>query len=283
MGLLDGKVAVVTGAGRGVGRAHAMYLAAAGAKVVVNDLGGERDGSGKDTKCADEVVEEIKKAGGEAVPNYDNVAEMAGGAAIVKTAVDAFGRLDIAVNNAGILRDKTLMKMEEAMWDAVMAVHVKGTFIVSQAAAKQMVEQGEGGRIINTSSTSGLIGNFGQSNYGAAKAGIMGFTRVLAIELKRKDITVNAIAPNAWTRMTDDLGFDGMKAMLPEHNSPIVVYLASDLSADITGKAFIIYGNRITEFQCHVTPGAVKEDGEWTAMEIASRIDEIMKLELPAS
>lgn len=276
MGLLDGKVAIVTGAGRGIGRAHALYLAKAGAKVVVNDLGAERDGSGGDQKCADTVVDEIKAAGGEAAPNYDTVTEMDSAKNIIKSAVDAFGRLDILVNNAGILRDKSILKMDEAMWDTVISVHLKGTFTVSQAGAQQMVDQGEGGRIINTSSTSGLLGNFGQSNYGAAKAGIMGFTRVLAIELARKNITVNAIAPNAWTRMTDDLGIPQLQEMKPEHNSPIIVYLASDLSADITGKAFIVYGNRICEFHCHVTPGAEKKDGEWSATDIAAAMDKIL-------
>jgi len=185
MGLFDGKVAIVTGAGGGLGRAYALQLAAGGAKVVVNDLGGARDGSGAGSAMADQVVAEIVEAGGEAVANYDSVAAVEGGESIVKTAIDAFGRLDILINNAGILRDKTLMKMDEGMWDLVMAVHMKGAYAVTKPAIAQMRAQGEGGKVLNTSSYAGLIGNIGQANYGAAKAGIAGFTRVLGLELRR--------------------------------------------------------------------------------------------------
>ncbi len=260
MGLLDGKVAVVTGAGGGIGRAHALAFAKEGAKVIVNDLGGARDGSGGGSQMADDVVAEIKAAGGEAAANYASVSTLEGAQAIVQSAVDAFGRIDILVNNAGILRDKSLLKMEEAMWDAVIAVHLKGTFAVSQAAARKMVEQGQGGRIINTSSTSGLIGQFGQANYGSAKAGIAGFTRVAAIELMKSSITVNAIVPIAFTRMTADLGMVP-EELSPEKISPMVVYLASDLAAGVTGRIFGIQGNFLREYKMAMTDGVNKDEG----------------------
>jgi NAD(P)-dependent dehydrogenase (short-subunit alcohol dehydrogenase family) len=174
MGLLDGKVVVITGAGGGLGREHALAMAKEGGKIVVNDLGGARDGTGAGTAMADGVVEEIKAAGGEAVASYDSVATVKGANGILQTAIDAFGQLDVCVNNAGILRDKTLSKMDEEMWDIVIAVHLRGTYCVSRAAFNHMKEKGSGGVIINTSSTSGLNGNFGQCNYGAAKAGIAG-------------------------------------------------------------------------------------------------------------
>jgi len=190
----DGRVAVVTGAGAGIGREYALELAKRGAKVVVNDLGGARDGSGSGTSAADAVVEEIKNAGGEAVANYDNVATMDGGESIVKTAVDAFGKVDILVNNAGILRDKSFLKMSEAEWDAVIGVHLKGAFCVTQPAVKVMKENNYG-RVIFTSSTSGLYGNFGQTNYGAAKLGVVGIMNTLKLEVAKYDIKVNTIAP----------------------------------------------------------------------------------------
>ena len=274
MGLLDGKVAVVTGAGGGIGRAHALAFAKEGARVIVNDLGGARDGSGGGSQMADSVVAEIQAAGGEAAANYDSVATLEGAQAIVQSAVDAFGRIDILVNNAGILRDKSLLKMEEAMWDTVIAVHLKGTFAAAQAAARKMVEQGQGGRIINTSSTSGLIGQFGQANYGAAKAGIAGFTRVAAIELAKQRITVNAIVPIAFTRMTADLGMIP-EELSPEKISPMAVFLASDLAAGITGRIFGIQGNLLREYKMAISDGVEKPEGMWTAQEIAGRFDEI--------
>ena len=205
MALLTGKVALVTGAGGGLGRCHALALAKEGAKLVVNDLGGSRDGSGAAHSMADKVVDEIKALGAQAVANYDNVASVAGGEAIVKSALDAFGQLDICVNNAGILRDKTLAKLTEDFWDPVVDVHLKGTYCVSRPAFNHMKERGQGGVIINTSSTSGLNGNFGQSNYGAAKAGIWGFSRCLALEGQRSAIRVYILAPVALTRLTEDL------------------------------------------------------------------------------
>jgi len=278
MGLLDGKVAIVTGSGGGIGRDHALALAKEGAKVVINDVGGDRSGSGEGTKMADTVADEIKALGGAAAANYDSVSTTEGGKAIVQTAIDAFGRLDILVNNAGILRDKTLLKMDEAMWDSVIAVHLKGTFACTQPAAQFMKDQGEGGRIINTSSTSGLLGNFGQANYGAAKAGIAGFTRVCAIEFAKHGITVNALVPVAKTRMTEDLpAFAAMEEgqLDPAHISPVMTFLASDLGKDITGKFFLIRGPQVSLMEVKTTEGIAKE-GMWTAQEIADNIDNIM-------
>ncbi|MBI5115088.1 SDR family NAD(P)-dependent oxidoreductase [Candidatus Poribacteria bacterium] len=278
MGLLDGKVAIVTGSGGGIGRCHALALAKEGAKVVVNDVGGDRSGTGAAKSMADKVVDEIEALGGQAVANYDSVSSMEGGKNIVKTAVDKFGRLDILVNNAGILRDKTLLKMEENMWDAVIAVHLKGTFACTQPAAAFMKDQGQGGRIINTSSTSGLLGNFGQSNYGAAKAGIAGFTRVCALELAKSGITVNALVPVAKTRMTEDLPFFANLTegeLDPAHISPVLVFLASDLAKDVTGKFFLIRGPHISMLEVKNNEG-LKKDGMWTPQEIARDIDKIM-------
>ncbi|MCX5770847.1 MAG: SDR family NAD(P)-dependent oxidoreductase [Candidatus Hydrogenedentes bacterium] len=279
MSLLDGKVAIVTGAGGGLGRCHALALAKEGAKVVVNDLGGARDGSGSGKAPADKVVEEIKAGGGNAVANYDSVGTMAGANNIVAAAINAFGRVDILINNAGILRDKTLLKMEEGWWDIVINVHLKGTFAVTQAAARQMAEQvtngtATGGRIINTSSIAGLVGNFGQSNYGAAKAGIAGFTRVTALELAKFKITVNCIVPLAKTRLTEDIAMipDSMR---PEQVSPLVVFLASDLAAGITGKLFAIQGREMREFKYKMTDGATAAGDLWTPQEIANRFNEI--------
>ena len=277
MGMLDGKVAIVTGSGGGIGKCHALALAKEGAKVVVNDVGGDRSGAGEGTKMADTVVDEIKAAGGEAAANYDSVATMEGGKAIIQTAIDAFGRLDILVNNAGILRDKTLLKMDEAMWDGVIAVHLKGTFACTQPAAQFMKEQGEGGRIINTSSTSGLLGNFGQSNYGAAKAGIAGFTRVCALEFAKHGITVNGLVPVAKTRMTEDLpAFSALEegALDPAHIAPVMVFLASDLGKDITGKFFLVRGPHLAMMEVKTTDG-VEKDGLWTPQEIADSMDKI--------
>ena len=278
MGLLDGKIAVVTGSGGGIGREHALALAKEGAALVVNDLGGARDGTGAGHSMADEVVAEIKAVGGEAVANYDSVATVEGANNIVKTALDAFDKLDIVVNNAGILRDKSFAKMDEEMWDIVISVHLRGTYCVSHAAYNHMKERGDGGVIINTSSTSGLNGNFGQCNYGAAKAGIAGLTRCLAIEGKKYGVRAFILAPIALTRLTDDLpGFDDEKLkvrMSPAVISPLVVYLASDLSKDQTGKTFFVGGGRIAEMKVVTCDGLTKEEegGLWTPEEIASKM-----------
>jgi len=280
MGLLDGKVAIVTGAGGGIGRAHARLFAKEGAKVVVNDLGGPRDGSGKDTGPAQQVTQEIQREGGTATANTDNVATVEGATALVKAAVDAYGRVDILVNNAGILRDKSFLKMDEGMWDAVVAVHLKGTFLCSQVFAKQVVAQGGGGRVVNTTSVSGMLGNFGQANYSAAKAGIYGLTRTMSIELQKHRITVNAIAPIAKTRMTEDLPmFQGVDTLTAEHIAPAALFLASDLCADRTGHVLAVAGARVYAFKVVETPGRFKEtdNGVWTAQEIADAWDGIVK------
>lgn len=278
MGLLDGKVAVVTGAGGGIGKFHALALSKEGAKVIVNDLGGTRDGSGSGTSMADAVVKEIKANGGDAVANYDSVATIEGGKRIIQTAIDKFGKIDILVNNAGILRDKTVLKMTEDMWDIVLAVHLKGTFACTQPAASYMKENGIKGRIINTTSVAGLIGNFGQANYGSAKAGIYGFTRVVALELQKYGITVNAVAPVALTRLTEDLAmFQGVGDTLdPAFISPVVVYLASDLAQDITGKIIGVQGRLINAYTMRITDGISKSDGMWTPQEIAQNIKKIV-------
>ncbi|MGI9592382.1 MAG: SDR family NAD(P)-dependent oxidoreductase [Myxococcota bacterium] len=278
MGLLDGKVAIVTGAGGGIGREHALALAKAGAAVVVNDLGGARDGSGSGQNMADVVVEEIRKGGGEAAASYDSVATVEGGQSILKAALDAFDKVDIVVNNAGILRDKSFANTSEDMWDIVVAVHLKGTYCVTHAVYNHMKERGEGGVIINTSSTSGLNGNFGQCNYGAAKAGIAGLSRCLAIEGVKYGIRVFILAPVALTRLTDDLpGFDAeeMKVrMNPGLVSPLVTYLASDLSKEHTGKTFFVGGGRIAEMKVVTHTGITKTDdgGLWTPEEIAAEM-----------
>lgn len=274
MGLLDGKVIVITGAGGGIGRTHALAMAKEGAAMVINDLGGSRDGSGSGTAMADVVVDEIKAAGGEAVANYDNVATVEGGQGILKSALDAFGQVDGLVNNAGILRDKSFAKTTEDLWDPVIAVHLKGTYCVTHAIYNQMKESGNGGVIINTSSTSGLNGNFGQCNYGAAKAGIAGFTRCLALEGQRYGVRAFVLAPVAFTRLTEDLpGFDDeMKQKLaPDLVSPLLTYLVSDLSAEKNGLTFYCGGGRIAEMKVITTEGVTKADdgGLWTPQEIA--------------
>jgi NAD(P)-dependent dehydrogenase (short-subunit alcohol dehydrogenase family) len=270
MGLLDGKVAIVTGAGGGLGREHALLLASEGAALVVNDLGGDRAGGGKGSSMADKVVDEIKAAGGEAVANYDSVATVEGGANILKSAVDAFGKADILVNNAGILRDKTLVKTEEQDWDIVISVHLKGTYCTTRPFFSYLKDRGEGGVIINTSSTSGLIGNFGQTNYGAAKAGIAGFTRCLALEGKKYNIRVWGLVPVAVTRMTEDLqGMGAMKDRLaPGIVSPAVLYMASSLSGDKTGKFLFSGGGRVREMKVVMSKG-VNLGNKLTAQAIA--------------
>jgi NAD(P)-dependent dehydrogenase (short-subunit alcohol dehydrogenase family) len=280
MGLLDGKVAIVTGAGGGIGRSHALALAREGARIVVNDVGGTRDGTGEGHSMADAVVAEVKGAGGEAVASFDSVSTAEGAGAIVDAGIKAFGRVDILVNNAGILRDKSFLKMDEPMWDSVIAVHLKGTFLCSQAFAKQVVARGGGGRIVNTTSVSGMLGNFGQANYAAAKAGIYGLTRTCAIELQKHRVTVNAIAPIAKTRMTEDLPlFQGAESLSPEHISPAVVFLASDLCGDRTGHVVAVAGARLYAFKVVETAGKFKETegGVWSPHEIADNWDAILR------
>lgn len=275
MGLLDGKVVVITGAGGGIGREHATAMAKEGAAIVVNDLGGARDGTGGGSAMADQVADEIKGLGGEAVANYDNVASVEGGEGILKTALDTFGKVDCVVNNAGILRDKSFSNTTEDLWDVVLAVHLKGTYCVTRPIFNHMKETGGGGVIVNTSSTSGLNGNFGQTNYGAAKAGIAGFTRCLAIEGKKYGIRCFILAPVALTRLTEDLpGFDvdAMRdQMAPGLVSPLLSFLASDLSKEMTGNTFFCGGGRIAEMKVVTSKGITKSDdgGLWTPQEIA--------------
>jgi len=281
MGLLDGKVTVVTGAGNGIGRATALLFAREGARVVVNDLGGSRDGSGSAASAADTVVAEIRQAGGSAEASYDDVARKEGAEAIIDKAVSAFGRIDVLLNNAGILRDKTLLKLSLADWQAVLDVHLTGSFLCTQAAAQKMKEQGSGS-IINTTSVSGLLGNFGQSNYAAAKAGIYGLTRTASIELQRFGVRVNAVAPIAKTRLTEDLPmFEKIEESLsPEHVAPAHLFLASPLSSDVTGVVLAVAGGRMSVFKVVESPGKYKESdaGVWSAQEIADHFESISKV-----
>ncbi|HEX7453619.1 MAG TPA: SDR family NAD(P)-dependent oxidoreductase [Polyangiaceae bacterium] len=281
MGLLDGKVTVVTGAGNGIGRATALLFAREGAQVLVNDLGGNRDGSGTAPSAADAVVAEIRQAGGTAEVSYDSVATKQGAEAIIGKAISAFGRIDVLLNNAGILRDKTLLKLSLEDWQAVLDVHLTGSFLCTQAAAQKMKEQGSGS-IINTTSVSGMLGNFGQSNYAAAKAGIYGLTRTASIELQRFGVRVNAVAPIAKTRLTEDLPmFEKLEESLsPEHVAPAHLFLASPLSNDVTGAVLAVAGGRMSVFKVVESPGKYKESdgGVWSALEIADHFESISKV-----
>jgi len=277
---LKGRVAIVTGAGRGIGRGEALALASEGARVVVNDLGTAADGAGVSASPADEVVGEIKKMGGESVANYDSVATMAGGENIVKTAVDAFGKLDILVNNAGFLRDKMVFNMTEEEWDQVMKVHLYGHFFTTRHACI-LFRQQRSGRIINTSSPAGLGSTFGQANYGAAKEGIIGFTRQVARDMGRYGVTCNAIRPRAGTRMTlsDELRaawekagrfarIKEMEACRPEDIAPLVVWLASDDAANVNGRTFFVETGRISLYSEPVEEKAICKVGPWTIDEM---------------
>ena len=290
-GRLEGKVAIVTGAGRGIGRGEALALAQEGARVIVNDFGGSTAGDGGDASPADEVVSEIKKMGGEALPNYGNVVSMADGEAVVKQAMDTWGRLDILVNNAGILRDRIIFNMSEAEWDAVIAVHLKGHFTITRFASIVMRQQ-RGGRIINTSSESGL-GNLGQANYSAAKEGITGLTRTLALDLGKYGVTAYALRPRAATRLTlspemeaarirrqqmaaqggavttnaaessAEQALGGISAMAPELIAPLVVYLSTDAAANINGRDFIIGGDEISIMSLPTRERTIYKQGGW--------------------
>lgn len=252
----DGKVAIITGAGGGLGRQHALLLAKRGALVVINDLGGAVDGSGSDASAAQRVVDEIKALGGEAVADHNSVATPEGGAAIVQTAVDAFGKVDIVINNAGILRDKSFHNLTPDLTNAVLDVHLKGAFHVTQPAFVKMREQGYG-RIISTSSAAGLFGNFGQANYGAAKMGLVGFTRVLAVEGERFNIKANVIAPLALTRMTEEIMGVLKDKVSPEQVSPMVAFLAHE-DCPTSGEVFSVAGGRVARVFLAETPGFTK-------------------------
>ena len=251
---VEGRVVVVTGAGGGLGRQHALLFASRGARVVVNDLGGSRDGSGAGSEMADNVVKEIVEAGGEAAPNYDNVATPEGGRAIVQTALDAFGKVDVVVNNAGILRDVTFAKIQDAQWDAVLKVHLYGSYHVTRAAWPHLRDQGYG-RVIMTTSTSGLFGNFGQTNYGAAKLGMVGMINTLAMEGRKYGITANAVAPIAATRMTEDImPAELLQALDPAYVSPLVVWMSSEECTD-TGTIVVAGGGNYARVAYFQSPG----------------------------
>jgi NAD(P)-dependent dehydrogenase (short-subunit alcohol dehydrogenase family) len=274
---LKDKVVVVTGAGRGIGREIALLMARHGARVVVNDYGGTEAGTGGSSAPADDVANEITRGGGQAAANYESVATMAGGAKIVQTAVDAFGRIDIVVNNAGILRDRMIFNMSEEEWDGVIDTHLKGAFAVTRAAAPHMREQ-KWGRFINMTSTSGLVGNVGQANYAAAKLGIVGLTKVVALDMKRYNVTANCISPFAWTRMIGTIPteteaqkarVDKVKKMSPAHIAPLAVYLASDHAKDVSGQVFGVRGKEIMLFS-HMRPIMRTHHAEgWTLARLA--------------
>jgi NAD(P)-dependent dehydrogenase (short-subunit alcohol dehydrogenase family) len=284
MGALDGRVAVITGAGRGLGREHALLFAAEGARLVVNDLGGGPDGSGSDTSPAQQVVEEIRAAGGEAVANSDDVTSAEGARRMIQQAIEEFGALHVLVNNAGILRDRTVVNMTEGEWDDVIRVHLRGHFMPTQAAARYWREQSKAGNnlqpsLINTTSTSGLYNNPGQSNYGAAKTGIATLTIIAQAELERYGVKANAIAPAARTRLTlATPGIpeailhppaEGFDAMDPANVSPFVAYLAT-ADCPIKGRIFYVAGGGIHLFQPFAIIDGISKDGRWTVEELAT-------------
>ncbi len=275
MGMLDGKVALVTGAGGGLGRAHALLLAHEGASVIVNDLGGARDGTGADASMADGVVAEIKEAGGSAVAHYGSVTDKEAALGMVEVAVSEFGKLDILIANAGILRDKSFKNMDDEMWDIVLDVHLRGTYLTTKAAFDHMLARGEGGRIIMTSSTSGLLGNFGQTNYGAAKAAIAGFMRCLWLEGVKYGITVNVLAPTAMSRLTEDIFPEELQDRFPpETVSPAVVWLCTDDAKEVSGRQWLVAGNSVQLLSWQLTPIADRDlaEGPWEVADIGEKI-----------
>jgi NAD(P)-dependent dehydrogenase (short-subunit alcohol dehydrogenase family) len=288
VGICDGRVVIVTGAGGGLGRAHALGFAAEGAQVVVNDIGTSREGEGSSTAPAQQVVDEIKAAGGKAVANTDDVADWDGAASLVRTALDAFGGLDVLVNNAGFLRDRMLVGMSIDEWDAVIRVHLRGHFCPLRHAGAYWREQSKNGaavdaRIVTTSSGAGLMGSVGQGNYSAAKAGIVGMTLVAAAELARYGVTANAIAPAARTRMTEvampdmmrapEVGFD---AMAPENVSPLVVWLGSSESRDVTGRVFEVEGGMVSVADGWQHGPKVDKGSRWEPAELGSVVRDLL-------
>jgi NAD(P)-dependent dehydrogenase (short-subunit alcohol dehydrogenase family) len=290
MGICDGRVVVITGAGRGIGREHAIEFARQGAKVVVNDLGAEIDGSGSSAGPAGQVVDEIRGMGGEAVANGDDVSDYEGAGRLIGAAIETFGTIDVLVNNAGILRDRMLVNMSIEEWDAVIRVHLRGTFAPTRHAVeywRNRVKVGEtnDARIINTTSPSGIYGNVGQTNYGAAKAGIASFTIIAAMELARYGVTVNAVAPAALTRMTENLGLgdpsvvrkpEDFDPLDPGNIAPLVVWLGSSESAEITGRVFNVQGDHISVAEGWVAgPGADKGD-RWDPAELGGIVPDLV-------
>lgn len=291
MGALDGRIAVITGAGRGIGRAHALLFAAEGAKVVVNDLGGSVDGSGDDRSAAEQVVDEIRAHGGEAVASAEDVTDWEGGKRLVDTAIEAFGDLHVLVNNAGILRDRVLVNMSEDDWDSVIGVHLKGHFVPTRHAAAHWRAQTKAGAevkaaVINTSSTSGLLGNPGQSNYGAAKAGIAALTTIAAEELVRYGVRVNAIAPAARTRMTEQTpGLAGIvqapadasafDSWDPANVSPLVAYLSTE-ACPVTGRVYFVQGGQIRRFTPWTMGDTLEKEGRWTVAELQAEMQPLV-------
>jgi NAD(P)-dependent dehydrogenase (short-subunit alcohol dehydrogenase family) len=285
MGTLDGRVAIITGAGRGLGREHALLFAAEGAKIVVNDLGGANDGSGSDMTPAQQTVADIKGMGGEAIVNTDNVADWEGSKRMIDSAIEAFGDLDILVNNAGILRDRVLVNMSESEWDSVIQVHLKGHFAPTHHAAAYWREQAKAGitkprNLVHTSSTSGLFSNPGQANYGAAKSGIATFSQICAKELSRYNVKSNAIAPAARTRLT--MATPGLEDVMaakdgkfdewdPANVSPLVAYLASDL-CEFSGETFYVQGGQVTRVATWAMAEEIKQDDRWTVSALAKAI-----------
>jgi NAD(P)-dependent dehydrogenase (short-subunit alcohol dehydrogenase family) len=293
--ICEDRVAVVSGGGRGIGRGHALELARQGAKVVVNDLGAAVDGEGATVATAQQVVDEIRAIGGEAIASGDDISKPAGAEALVRTALEAYGDLHVVVNNAGILRDRMIVNLSEDDWDAVMAVHLKGTFLTTRAAAQVWRDRSKNGsptdaRVINTSSVSGLFGNVGQSNYGAAKAGIAAFTIIASMELSRYGVTVNAVSPSARTRMITPRGQQRMAApagteafdtYAPDNIAPLVAWLASPLSSGITGRVFNVSGGRISVLEgWHEGPTADKGE-RWDPAELSEVVPELVARAAP--
>jgi NAD(P)-dependent dehydrogenase (short-subunit alcohol dehydrogenase family) len=295
MGINDGRIVVITGAGRGIGREHALEFASQGAKIVVNDLGAEVDGTGSSAGPAGEVVDEIRGMGAEAVANGDDVSDYEGAGRLIQTAIDTFGGLDVLVNNAGILRDRMMVNMTIEEWDAVIRVHLRGTFAPMRHASEYWRNRSKAGetndaRVINTTSPSGIYGNVGQTNYGAAKAGIASMTIIAAMELGRYGVTVNAIAPAALTRMTENLGMgDASAAKKPEefdpldpgNIAPLVVWLGSPESAAITGRVFNVMGGNISVAEGWVAGPGVDKDDRWDPAELGGVIPGLVEKAAP--